>query len=172
MIVKSSFLPRLTAKGKEFCKLGHQLETPFTRKLLQHSKEGLSKFEVEKIYRVVFVGKSNEMFIKASCDFVAGAVIDGEKQLVGVECKARVTPGTHQRERAHTEFLSHFNNMSLMNTTTTTTTTTTASPAAPTGTTSSRGTELYSVLEAASVDFHVYINSSHEAVQLVNQAYI
>lgn len=115
MIVKSSFLPRLTAKGKEFCKLGHELELPFARKLLQHSKEGLTIFDVEKIYRVSLVGKMNEMYVKALCDFVASAVIDGEKQLVGVECKAsRVTPGTHQRERAHTEFLSRFiNTLSL-----------------------------------------------------------
>ena len=88
MIVKSSFLPRLTAKGKEFCKLGHELELPFARKLLQHSKEGLTIFDVEKIYRVSLVGKMNEMYVKALCDFVASAVIDGEKQLVGVECKA------------------------------------------------------------------------------------
>ncbi len=89
------------------------------------------------------VGKSNEMFIKASCDFVAGAVIDGEKQLVGVECKARVTSGTHQRERAHTEFLSHFNNMSLMNPGTPSTTSS-STITGSTGTGTTRGTELYS----------------------------
>lgn len=94
-IVKSSFLPRLTAKGKEFCKLGHAMEISYAKNLLEHSKEGLTSFEVEKIYRVGLVAKRDEVYAKASCDFVAGAVIEGERQLVGVDCKARVTPGTH-----------------------------------------------------------------------------
>ena len=38
------------------------------------------------------------MHAKASCDFIAGAIVDGEEMLVGIECKARVTAGTIQRE--------------------------------------------------------------------------
>ncbi|MFN9978962.1 MAG: hypothetical protein ACK53Y_03560, partial [bacterium] len=104
-IVKSSFLPRLTAKGKEFCKLGHELELPFVIKLLKHSDEGLTKFTVEKIYRVGLLGKKDELYAKASCDFIAGVIVEAENLLVGVECKARLSPGTDQRERLHTEFL-------------------------------------------------------------------
>jgi hypothetical protein len=42
-ISKSSFLPNLTTKGKEYCKMGQNLEVPSERKLLQHPKEGLTK---------------------------------------------------------------------------------------------------------------------------------
>jgi hypothetical protein len=107
-IVKLSFLPRLTAKGKEFCKLGHKLEIPLARKLLHHSEEVLTLFQVEKVYCVGLVAKNDEADVKASCDFVAVAVIDGEKHLVGIECKARVTPCTHEQEMRQAEFLSHF----------------------------------------------------------------
>jgi len=150
-IVKSSFLPKLTAKGKEYCKMGQNLELPLARKLLQHSKEGLTIFQIDDIYRVGLVGNKHELHAKASCDFVAGAVIEGEEQLVGVECKARVTPRTDQREREHALFLSRFQHTSTSSTST---------------------NQLYTILHADTEDFHLYIDSSHEAVQLLHQAYI
>jgi hypothetical protein len=107
-IVKSLFMPKLTAKGREYCKMGQNLELPFAKMLLKQSKLGLTKFPVEQIYRVGLVGKEGELYAKASCDFIAGALIGGEKILVGVECKAWVTPGTQQRERAHAEYPSCF----------------------------------------------------------------
>jgi hypothetical protein len=64
------------AKGKEYCKMGHDLEVPFAQKLLQHSKEGLTKFEVEDIYRVGLVGKRGSMHHNV----VAVAINDGEKK--------------------------------------------------------------------------------------------
>ncbi len=63
--------------------MGHALELPFAQKLLQHSKEGLTLFIVENIYRVGMVAKQGMLYAKASCDFVAGVIIDGEKKLVG-----------------------------------------------------------------------------------------
>lgn len=96
-IIEASFLPKLTAKGKEYCKSGHQLEGPFGKKLLQHSIEGKTKFKVESLYRVGLVCKTGEVYAKASTDFVAVANIDDVETLVAIECKARVTPGTHQR---------------------------------------------------------------------------
>jgi hypothetical protein len=77
---------------------------------------------------------------------------------VGIECKARVTLGTHQRERAHTELLSRFQGMSL-------------SPS-NTGTAVGGAPELYTIISALSTDFCAYIDSSHEAVQLLHQAYV
>jgi hypothetical protein len=124
MIVKSSFLPRLTAKGKEFCKLGHELEIPFAKKLIEHSNAELTLFKVEKIFCMGLVAKQDELYVKASCDFVTCAVVEGERQLVGVECKAQVTPGTYQRERIHAEFLSQFHSMSISSSSPTTSTTT------------------------------------------------
>jgi hypothetical protein len=88
--------------------MGQDLELPYAQKLLKHSKEGLTKFHVSQLYRVGLLAKCNALYAKASCDFIAGAEIDGEKMLVGVECKARVTPATHQRERCHSEFLFRF----------------------------------------------------------------
>jgi hypothetical protein len=80
---------------------------------------------------------------------------EGEKRLVGVECKARVTAGMHQREREHAEFLSHFQQNGSANVST------------------ARGTELYTVIDAASAgDFHSYIDSSHEAVQLLGIGFV
>jgi hypothetical protein len=76
--------------------------------------------------------------------------------LVGVECKAHVTPATHQRERCHNEFLFRFH-------------ATTSSGTISNSTTST--TELYTVVSVYSSDFYFYIGSMHEAVQLLHQAY-
>jgi hypothetical protein len=171
-IVNSSFLPRLTAKGREFCKLGHELELPFAIKLLQQSKEGLTKFTVEKIYRVGLAGKKDKLYAKALCDFIAGVVIEGENLLVGVECKARLSPGTDQRERLHAEFLLCFHSMSLATTAATTTTGSSSSGTPSSSGSTIRGVELYTIVEAASADFHLYVDSSHKAVQLLHQAYV
>jgi hypothetical protein len=51
---------------------------------LQQSKEGLTKFTIEKIYRVGLVGIKDKLYAKASCDFIARVVIEGENLLVGV----------------------------------------------------------------------------------------
>jgi hypothetical protein len=86
-----------------------------------------------------------------------------------------VTPATHQRERAHAEFLSHFQRVSLSNTSSGTTSSTiadTTSSSTATKSTHSRGAELYTLIHAASADFQAYIDSSHEAVQLLYQAYM
>jgi len=61
---------------------------------------------VEKLYRVGLVGKSDEMYAKASADFIGVAIINDEQTLFAVECKGRVTPGTFQCERKHAELLS------------------------------------------------------------------
>ncbi len=75
------------------------------RPLLFCSTEGITRYKVEKLYRVGLVGKSGEMYAKASTDFIGVAIIDNIETLVAIECKARVTPGTHQREREHAELL-------------------------------------------------------------------
>jgi len=151
-------MPRLTAKDSEYCRMGHALELPFARKLLQHSKEGLTKFEVERVYHVGLVSRRGRPSAKASCDFVAVANINGERKLVGVECKARLTPATQQRERDHREFLSRFHSTNPTSSNSTSTT--------------NGGADLYSVLEATPEEFHIYVDSSHEAVQLLHQAYV
>ncbi len=56
------------------------------------------------------MGRQGRKYAKASCDFIAGVMVDGEKKLVGVECKARVTAGTMQRECEHRDYLSRFYN--------------------------------------------------------------
>jgi len=145
-------MPRLTAKGREYCKMGHQLELPFAHKLLQHAKEGLTLFIVEDIYCVGLVGKCSMMHAKASCDFIAIVVIDGEKKLVVVECKARATPSTQQQERAHTDVLSRFQVAAAG----------TSTRSASATSTSSR---FFTVIEASASNFHMYVDSSHEAVQ-------
>jgi hypothetical protein len=154
-VVKSSFLPKLSAKGKEYCKTGQNLEVPFARKLLLHSKEGHALFECKNIYRVGLLGREGEMFAKASCDFLASALINGEMQVVGVECKARVAPGTDQIERAQTDYLTRFH--STLSTSTHT---------------SSRTSTQYMEVDARARDFHKYVDSTHEAVQLLHQAYV
>ncbi len=59
-------------------------------------KRHLPNLPVEKIYRVGLVGKRDHLYTKSSCDFISGVIIEGENLLVGVECKARVTPATDQ----------------------------------------------------------------------------
>jgi hypothetical protein len=78
-IFASCFLPKLTAKGREYCKMGHTLELPFAWKLLQHSKEGLTKFQVEDIFHVGLVGKRGRPYAKESCDLITVISINGEK---------------------------------------------------------------------------------------------
>ena len=148
-IVESSTLPRLSAKGKEYCKTGHQLEIPLGKKLLKHSKENITIFKVEKLYRVGLVGKSDEMYAKASADFIGVACMEGVHALFAVECKGRVTPGTAQREYEHAEFLSRERDSD-----------------------NSRDTELYTIVEASSSDFHKYVHSTHESVQVMHTAYV
>ena len=144
-------MPRLSAKGKEFCKSGHQLERPFGEKLLKHSKEGITKFKVEELFRVGLVGRADAMYTKASTDFIGLAIIDGVQTLVAVECKGRLTPGTSQAEREHAEDLSRRTNRADF----------------------ARSTpDLYTVIEASSSDFHAYVDSTHEAVQLLHTAYV
>jgi hypothetical protein len=130
-------------------------------------------FQIENVYRVGLVEKMNERCAKASCDFVAGAVIEGRKCLVGIECKARLAPGTLQHERDHAEFLCRFEGVNLSTSSATSTRTPTATVTASTRRTSTgTGREIYTLIEVASRDFHTYIGSSHEAVQLLHQAYV
>lgn len=151
-IIEASFMPKLTARGKEYCKAGHQLELPYGNKLLQHSKEGITKFKVENLFRVGLVGKHGELYAKASTDFIGVGVIDGVETLFAVECKARLAPGTHQHEREHAELLSRGKQFSSSSSTV--------------------GRELYTIIEASSGDYHKYITSTHEAVQLMHTAYV
>ncbi len=152
--MKGRLCRKLTAKGKEYCKSGHQLELPFGKKLLKHSKEGITRFRVEKLFRVGLVGKNGEMYAKASTDFIGVAIIGNLETLVAIECKARVTPGTHQREREHAELLSRGGQGHYASTS------------------NSSTLQLYTVIEALSGDYHKYVNSSHEAAQLVHTAYV
>lgn len=153
-IVEASFMPRLTAKGKEFCKSGHQLEGPFGEKLLKHSKEGITKFRVKQLFRVGLVGKSDAIYAKASTDFIGLAIIDGVQTLVAVECKGCLTPATSQAEREHAEDLTRGTNR------------------ADADCASWCTHDLYTVIEASSSDFHTYVDSTHEAVQLLHTAYV
>jgi hypothetical protein len=95
------------------------------------------------------------MYAKASCDFIAGVFVEGEPLLVGRECKAQVGTGSHQKERAHTDFLSRFH---------------TASTSSTTIETDDGGT-LHSIIEEDSIHFPTYVDSTREAVQLLNQAF-
>jgi hypothetical protein len=120
---------------------------------------------------VGLVAKRDELYAKTSCDLVAGAVIEGERQLVGAECKARVMPGTHQQERIHYAFLSHFQSSMIMSMPTSISTST--PDAQPSTSTSFRGADqMYTVVRAASAEFNAYVDSSQEAVQLLHQAYV
>jgi hypothetical protein len=47
-IVKSSFLPKLSAKGKEYNKMEHKLEVPFAKRLLEHSMMGLIRLRLKR----------------------------------------------------------------------------------------------------------------------------
>jgi hypothetical protein len=156
-IIKSTFLPKLSTKGKEYCKMGHNLELPYAELLLMHSKEALTYFIVDEIFCVGLVGKENELYAKASFDFMAVTIIENQKHLVGVECKARVTSATQQRERAQSELLSRLQSPASSTSSASTTTTTTSSTCTFSSTGSSR--ELYAVVDAASNDFHSYVDS-------------
>ncbi len=103
---------------------------------------------------------------------IAVATVEGERCLVGIECKARVTPATQNRERAQAELLSRF--QTTASSTSTSTTSIFCSSATSTTSTSYTGSsrELYTIVDAASRDFHSYVDSAHEAVQLLHQAYV
>jgi hypothetical protein len=160
-IVEASFMPKLTAKGKEYCKSGHQLERPFGNNLLQHSKEGITRFRVLKLFCVGLVGKNGEMYAKASANFIGVAIIHGRETLFAVECKGRLTPGMHQHKHEHAELLSRGR---LASATTGTSISTTVS--------NGDEKELYTVIEATSGEYHKYITSTHEAVQLMHTSYV
>ncbi len=96
-------------------------------------------FIVDNIFRVSLVEKELEFYAKASLDFMAVVTIENRKCLVGVECQARVTSATQQRERAQAELLSRLQSP---------TSTCSASTSSSTSHRSSR--ELYAVIDAAS----------------------
>lgn len=59
-IKKSYGLPKLTAKGEEYCKLSHELEIPFITQALKHSTEGISCLDW-KGFIVAFAWKGRVM---------------------------------------------------------------------------------------------------------------
>jgi len=146
--------------------MGHKLEVPFTKRLLDHSRMGLTKVNVEEIYHVGLVGKEGEAYAKASCNFITVAAVEQVKVLVRVECKVQGTPGSHQRERGHTDFLSRFQPSVSLSTSISSSTSTMGNTSSPCS-----NIELYTVIDAQSRNFHSNLDSSHEAVQILCQAY-
>lgn len=72
-IFESPFMPKLNAKGKEYCKMGQELEIPFITKLLKHSRQGITRFHVKKI---LFWGGKRYMYICALYSYICRKVND------------------------------------------------------------------------------------------------
>lgn len=130
------------------------------------------------------VGIENEMYARTFCGFIASAVIKGEQLLADVECQARIAPGTDQHEREHAEFLSRYHSTTSTSqywylhhysgteycyyntrksTTCSSTTTNRSGSAAEVN---------MVILDADAKEFHVYLDSMHDVVQLLHQAYV
>jgi len=95
-----------------------------------------------------------------------------KEKIYSLECKARLSPGTDQRERLHAEFLACFHSVSLATTAAANTTGSSSSGTPSSSGSTIRGVELYTIIEAASADFHLHVDSTHEAVQLLHQVYV
>jgi hypothetical protein len=134
-IFKSTFLPKLTTKGKEYSKIGQNLEGSFCNT----PKRDLPNFLVG------LVVKRNKNYAKASCDFMGVVTIEERNCLQAQGVRLDLHPGTHQRERALTELLPRFHSSTSLNSNPRTTTST--------GTVASR--DLLKAIQTQALEEHI-----------------
>jgi hypothetical protein len=95
-VIKSTCLPKLTGKGKEYSKVGHKNEEPLLKALLTSSD---NPYELIQIVRPGLVSKQNYPYVKTSIDAIGFIANDeGDLEMVGIEVKSRVTNATYQAE--------------------------------------------------------------------------
>lgn len=124
-ILEKSFLPHRKGKLREYCTLGHQLETPILKNWIKVFKDrGIRDFceavEVRGAYSAGLAAKRDADYAKDSVDFVLtmkkSSIVatilnddddDEDFEVWGFESKGRVTPGTAAQEERD---LNDFNN--------------------------------------------------------------
>lgn len=95
-VLKSTCMPKLTGKGKEYAKLGHKNEELLLKALLNCRD---NPHKLNQIVRPGLVSKQNYPYVKTSVDAI-GLIKndDDDLELVGIELKSRVTNSTYQEE--------------------------------------------------------------------------
>ena len=99
VIMQSSFMPRLTGTNLEYCRLGHQLEGPLARDILQLSAANKTYFRIDRIYEAGLIAKEGRPFVKDSADLVGSAFVKGKQIVHPIELKSRVASKTLSKER-------------------------------------------------------------------------
>jgi len=99
VIMQSSFMPRLTGTNLEYCRLGHQLEGPLARDILQLSAANKTHFRVNRLYEAGLIAKEGFPFVKDSADLIGSTFINGNQVVHPIELKSRVASKTLSVER-------------------------------------------------------------------------
>lgn len=96
-VLKSTFMHKLTGKGKQYANIGHRNEEPLLRALLNRDD---NPHKLLQILRPGLVSKGDNPYAKTSVDAIGLIKYDNELELVGIELKSRVTNQTREREIA------------------------------------------------------------------------
>jgi hypothetical protein len=95
-VLKSTFMLKLSGKGKEYAKVGHRNEEPLLEALLKSSE---NPHKVLQIMRPGLVSKHGYSYVKTSVDAIGFIKTeDGDLEIVGIEIKSRVTNASFQGE--------------------------------------------------------------------------
>jgi hypothetical protein len=161
VILESSFMPELSAKGKEYAKLGHAAEIPLATQFLSHSKQGKTAgFDVESVWRLGLAQSLGKKYVEGTMDFLCIGSPPGETilQPIGIETKARVANSTEQKEQRRQTRI-HFDKGQTIDNDCIAASHTEASIR-------------YSRILYSDEKFHNYVESSHEAIQCLHHAYL
>jgi hypothetical protein len=156
LMLESSFMPKLTAKTKEYCKVGKNNEDPVMRKVLEHSNERQTTHKIDVAYKWGLVEEVERPQNKGSVDFVCGGRKDlgggvfSDEGLFAVEVKTRTTGATiqqeHHRQRIANNANPRFNGVSVR--------------------------ERYVEVSPHCAVFKLQMRDSHEKMQIMHHAYL
>jgi len=99
-VLKSTFMPALVGKGKEYCKRGKHLEPLYAERLIAESRRGETLFQISDLYRPPLVAKSGGSWFRDTADYIG--IFDEpsmKNEVFVVEMKGRLAPSTLQKER-------------------------------------------------------------------------
>lgn len=113
-LLQSTYLPKLSGRGKEYCKRGHELEPVLAAKLQRDSDEGTTPYKLLSIFSPGNVRHRDRRYVSDTIDFLsvakerddetpveenADSGSNTELTVIGLEMKSREASQTEQQER-------------------------------------------------------------------------
>eukprot|EP00957_Ditylum_brightwellii_P147030 11194751-Ditylum_brightwellii.AAC.1 len=100
--IKSSFMMKLSGNRKESAQIGHEMEKVYTRTLVENSfKKAIQSIDLFIKFFIVsgLLQQKEHLYMRTSIDGLLYATLNGEKEIIGVEFKARTSSATTQAEQ-------------------------------------------------------------------------